>query len=342
MRVFVQVPVLILAGAVLAGPAPGGEVLMAEPPVLERVEPNTAAVEGGARIAVLGAGFDTAGAAPVRVLVGGQACVGVTVHSSDRMTAVVPASRTAGAVDVEVQNADGQRAVLAGGFCYDDGRIWLAKWYRVKARVGAAWTLLRQGGSLMIVLGALSVFGLAWAVHCALVVRARRVMPGKFLEAVRGQISRGEVDEAMESCRRDGCVLGRVLESALRRAGQPAVKIREAAEATGSREAAHLFQKISYLSNVGVISPMVGLLGTVVGMTMAFKTISVGEAGGRHLQLARAIHLALITTVAGLTIGIPAMASFYYFRGKLLRIVTEMEQVAEDMAEGISGLGVRK
>ncbi len=71
-------------------------------------------------------------------------------------------------------------------------------------------------------------------------------------------------------------------------------------------------------------------------MVLAFKTIGIGDVGGKHIALAAAIYMALITTVAGLTIGIPAMACFYYFRGKLLRIVTELEQATEEIADAVA------
>jgi biopolymer transport protein ExbB/TolQ len=65
----------------------------------------------------------------------------------------------------------------------------------------------------------------------------------------------------------------------------------------------------------------------------------MGEVGGKQILLAAAIHKAMITTATGLTIGIPAMACFYYFRGKLLRIVTDMEQVTEEMTDAVSTAG---
>lgn len=328
------VVLLLLSGIVLA------QDEAAAPPVLQRVEPNTGSVSGGTKITLMGSDFDTSGSAPVVVLVGGQPCPAVTVHSSTRITAVTPASPRAGAVDIEVRNP-GEDAVgrLDAAFCYDDGSSWLARWYRIKARLVATWLLLEQGGMTMMFLGFLSLFGVAWAVHCSLVLRPSQIMPQHFLDKLSGHMSRSEVQEAIDCCQRQGGVFGRVALAALRRSGESPHKVREIAQAAGSRESSHLFQKISYLADIGVISPMLGLLGTVLGMIQAFKTIGMGEVGGKHILLAGAIYKAMVTTAAGLVIGIPAMALFYYFRGKLLRIVTDMEQVAEDVAEAAAATG---
>ncbi len=310
-------------------------------PLLRRVEPNTVPVSGGTKITIIGSGFDTSDAA-VSVFVGGERCSRVTVHSGTRITAVVPASQDAGPAAVEVETGDAPRAVLEGALCYDDGDILLAKWYRIKAHAASVWRLMKQGGVILLLLTVLSVFAVAWAIHCALVIRTSQIMPKPFLEKLSGHISRREFQEAMDACHKDGYVFGRVALAALRKSGKLPHKVREAAQAAGSREASHLFQKISYLSNVGVISPMLGLLGTVFGMILAFKTIGMGEAGARHILLAEAIHKAMVTTAAGLTIGIPSMACFYYFRGKLLRIITEMEQVTDEVAEAVSPAGEEK
>ena len=308
-------------------------------PTLIRVDPNTAPIAGGTEIALIGKNFDTRETAQVMVRVGDQPCEEVRVRSETRITARVPKSPGAGAVNVELRYGDQTVAELPDALCYDDGEISLAKWYRIKARAESTWLLLKQGGSIMLLLAALSLFGVAWAVHCVFVIRAAQILPKRFVEQLSGHISRGEIKPAIDQCQKDGCVFGRIALAALRKAEEAPPKVREAAQAAGSREASHLMQKISYLSNIGVISPMLGLLGTVLGMILAFKTIGMGEAGGKHILLAGAIHKAMITTAAGLTIGIPAMACFYYFRGKLMGIVAEVEQVTEELSEAVSAAG---
>jgi len=321
---------------ICAGAAAAQEVDATRPPTLERIDPNTAPVSGGVEITIYGSGFDASEPTTTAVSLGGTPCTDVTVRwRGTKVIARVPKSRTPGPVNVEVRNGDGPPAVLEDALCYDDGRFWsTATWYRITARAEAVWLLLEQGGSIMFLLALLSIFVLAWAIHCAFVVRPSQIMPKAFLDKLSGQIARREIQEAVDSCQKDGCVFSRVALAALRKAGSAPHKVREAGQAAGSREASHLFQKISYLSNVGVISPMLGLLGTVVGMLMAFRIL--GEEGTTYMSLAGAIYKALGTTAAGLTIGIPAMACYYYFRGKLLRTTTDMEQVTEELSEALS------
>jgi len=307
---------------------------------VSRIEPNTAPTAGGTRFILVGSGFDTSGDRPVKVFVGGKRCSDVTVHSSWRLSAVVPPSDKAGAVDVGVRSGDdGPLARLKQGLCYDDGSSWLARWYRIKGRAGGIWLLMEQGGSIMFVLTILSILGGAWVIHCALVIRQSQIMPKGFLDRLSGHLSRSEIQEAIDACQREEAVFGRIAVAALRKSGEPPQKIREVAQAAGSREASHLSQKISYLSNLGVISPLLGLLGTVLGMILAFRAIGFGMEEAQHIVLAQAIFKAMTTTAGGLVVGIPAMACFYYFRGKLLRIVTEMEQVAEEVADAVAAAG---
>ena len=315
------------------GVAAGGPVSVS------RIDPNTAPIAGGVKLTITGSGFDTSDELPVEVLVGGAPCSDVVVHSGTRITAIAPPSKAAGAVDVVVLRSGAAEARLKSALCYDDGGSWLARWYRIKARTSSSWLFMRQGGVILLLLILLSVFGVAWAIHCGLSIRSSQIMPKPFLDKLSGHISRSELREAVDACQSDGSVFGRIAAAALRKAGEPPHKIREVAQAAGSREASHLVQKISYLSNLGVISPMLGLLGTVLGMILAFKAIGMGSEVGRDILLAEAIYKAMITTAAGLVVGIPAMACYYYFRGKLLRIVTDMEQVVEEVAEAISAAG---
>ncbi|MFO7900378.1 MAG: MotA/TolQ/ExbB proton channel family protein [Planctomycetota bacterium] len=308
----------------------------AEPaPVIRSVEPAVVSRAGRTRITILGAHFDTGLPSPARVEVGGEPCSEIDVNwQGTQIRAVVPPSRAGGAVPVKVINEDGQSATLEDAVYYDDGRFWARTWFVTRSRARSVWELLEKGGLIMALLGLLSVFAVAWAIHCALVVRSSRIMPQEFLDRLSGQIARREIQQAIDACQRERSVFSRVALAALRKAGEAPHKIREASQAAGSREASHLFQKISYLSNIGVISPMLGLLGTVMGMLMAFK--AMGEEGGRSMALAAAIYKALGTTAVGLTIGIPAMACFYYFRGKLLQATTDMEQVAEELSDALA------
>jgi biopolymer transport protein ExbB len=106
-------------------------------------------------------------------------------------------------------------------------------------------------------------------------------------------------------------------------------EVREVAEAEGSRQAGLLSSRITYLADIGSIAPMVGLLGTVLGMIKSFLNIAEGDVSGvRQMELAEGVSEALITTAAGLMIGIPALVFYSLFRGRVQKYIAELEAAA--------------
>src|SRR5690606_14749869 len=96
-----------------------------------------------------------------------------------------------------------------------------------------------------------------------------------------------------------------------------------------SRQAGLLSSRITYLADIGSIAPMIGLLGTVLGMIKSFLQISAGDIQGvRQMRLAEGVSDALITTAAGLMVGIPAMVFYSLFRGRVQKYIAELEAAA--------------
>jgi len=102
-------------------------------------------------------------------------------------------------------------------------------------------------------------------------------------------------------------------------------------------EAIKLQQKISYLSLVGNISPMLGLFGTVTGMIQAFQTIARVGAAVTPADLANGISIALVTTFQGLLVAIPCTVAFFIFRNKVVRVVLELNAIADEFVERFRG-----
>ena len=257
----------------------------------------------------------------------------VQVPAPERLKARLPAQTEPGSASVTVKNPDGESVTLPravyfrpkdGGWSFGSMMAGL----RHDWRVCTEW--FRLGGPVMWPLLAISFFGVAWIVHCLLVLRTSQILPQKFMDTLSTHLSQGDLKGAAGACERSGSTFARVVMAGLRKLGEAPEKIREAVAAAGSREVAHMNQKIAYLANIGTISPMLGLLGTVTGMVMGFSVIASGEV--RHYLLAAAIAQALITTVVGLCIGIPAMMVYYYLRARLLRLTTHMELVADEVA----------
>jgi len=102
-------------------------------------------------------------------------------------------------------------------------------------------------------------------------------------------------------------------------------QVREIAQAEGSREAATLNQRVAWLADIATIAPMLGLLGTVFGMIHSFSIMANDVAASRPMLLAGGVAQALVATAAGLAVGIPAMAAYAFFRGKVQGMISEME-----------------
>jgi biopolymer transport protein ExbB len=104
-------------------------------------------------------------------------------------------------------------------------------------------------------------------------------------------------------------------------------------ESEGERGVAEIMQRISYLNNIGVIAPLLGLLGTVWGMVLAFANIAADNAQVRGIAMAENVSKAMITTVGGLVVAIPCMVVYYYLRGRVLKIVAAVEAHSSEVVE---------
>lgn len=201
-------------------------------------------------------------------------------------------------------------------------------------------TLLEQvlsGGPLHAamfgVLILFSVVELAIVLERLVNTRAGRLVPPGFLAEFGELVRRGEADpEAYRSlCRRYDCPVSEVVRAGLLRVGRPLSEMEKAMEDAAAREAAALRGRIRPLTVLGNVGPLVGLLGTVFGMIMAFKTASQGGLGKAEL-LAAGIYVALETTVAGLIIAIPAMMTAAFFHARIETIMRVIDvQVMEAM-----------
>jgi biopolymer transport protein ExbB len=107
--------------------------------------------------------------------------------------------------------------------------------------------------------------------------------------------------------------------------------LREIVEGEGGRQATIIQNQTMYLLDIAVIAPMVGLLGTVMGMLTAFNTVALDLAKAKPMLLAQGVSQALITTVAGLLVAIPAMMAYAYFRGRTSRLISDLEKQSADL-----------
>jgi biopolymer transport protein ExbB len=107
--------------------------------------------------------------------------------------------------------------------------------------------------------------------------------------------------------------------------------LKEILEGEGSRQASRLRSQIQYLQDIAVIAPMVGLLGTVMGMLRAFNSVALDIAKAKPMVLAAGVSQALVTTAAGLIVGIPAMMAYACFRGRVAKLISGLEALSAEL-----------
>jgi biopolymer transport protein ExbB len=149
---------------------------------------------------------------------------------------------------------------------------------------------------------------------------------------VESLVRKNRIDEAVIVCQRAGTPLARILVSALRNAGRPREQIKTIVEEVGGRETAPLERYLGLLGTIATISPLLGLLGTVLGMIEAF-TVIAAQGGGTPATLGGGISKALITTAAGLTVAIPTILLHKYLTSRVDRMVLEMEEYSLQMVD---------
>jgi len=193
--------------------------------------------------------------------------------------------------------------------------------------------MLREGGVILWAIGAMSFVTVVWALYLSLTVTAGREVPAGFVRSALNQLRTGDLRSAYQMCDGRDALFARVLRAGLKAAGHDRYVLQEAMESEGERCATALWQKISYLNNIGVIAPLVGLLGTVWGMIQAFAAIATTQAQSRNLAMAMGVSKAMVTTFAGLLLAIPAFLCYYYLRGRVIRIIASVEAHASEVLE---------
>jgi biopolymer transport protein ExbB len=193
--------------------------------------------------------------------------------------------------------------------------------------------ILAKGGIMMYPLGVMSVITVLLILVFLLTIRRNAIVSDRFMSTTEAMIRKGDYLGLISlSLRRNEC-MARITQKTLdfmnANPGTSFENVREVAQAEGSHQSGLLASRITYLADIGAIAPMVGLLGTVLGMIEAFIEISSGEvAGVRQMGLAEGVSKALIATAGGLAISIPALAFYSIFRGRVQKYISELEAAA--------------
>jgi biopolymer transport protein ExbB len=197
--------------------------------------------------------------------------------------------------------------------------------------VQSLWELFLAGGFLMWPIVAMSVVVVAFGLERLWALRRSRFVPRALVEELVRLPAQGSFDprKAYALCREHPSVLATVIQALLEKTGRPLPEVEHAVEAAKEREASRLYANIRPISLAVTITPLLGLLGTVQGMILAFYTTANLQAGtNRAAELAQGIYVALITTFAGLCVAIPAAVIAHFLEGRILAGFRRVDGVA--------------
>ena len=193
---------------------------------------------------------------------------------------------------------------------------------------------LLDGGPVMVPIGLCSIVAMAVFFERLWALRHSRVVPEHTIAAMMKLVEAGQYDEALAYARKLNMPISRVFETALSLRTMDRADIKERIEEVGRKEAADLEKHIPIVGTVASIAPLLGLLGTVGGMIATFaviKTQGMGQVG----SMAGGISQALITTFAGLCVGIPAVVANRYLLSKVDGLLLRMEEAALTLLDSL-------
>jgi len=193
--------------------------------------------------------------------------------------------------------------------------------------------LIVDSGVIGWVLIGLSVLALAVLIENYVSLKREKLAPPELIDEIQALFDEGQFQEAMELCETQPTFLTRIAGAGIAKIGHPYEVIEKSLEEMGDEESIKLHQKVGWLPLIANVAPMLGLLGTVWGMIIAFKTIAALQGQANPSDLANGISQALLTTLFGLIVAIPVTAMFAWMRNNLVRSVIEVGAIVEDLFE---------
>ena len=186
-----------------------------------------------------------------------------------------------------------------------------------------------QAGPVMAVLLVLSIISVMLVIVYFLSIRRGAVVSHGFMATADALLRKRDYLGLLAVSNRHGEAIARVVQQILdfttKNPNADFEQIREIAQTEGTRVASNLNNRVTYLADIGMIAPLLGLLGTVIGIIRSFGALGSDLGSQRYMQLSHGISEALFNTAAGLAIGIPAMIFYAFFRGRSQRLISELE-----------------
>jgi biopolymer transport protein ExbB len=185
----------------------------------------------------------------------------------------------------------------------------------------------------MIPLVLLSLLTFYLLIERLITIRKASSNPDAITDRVREYVRSGDVEGAIAYCKDKDVPITRILQQGLERLGRPISEIQDAVQAAGKHETFELEKKTNLLASIAGIAPMLGFFGTVIGMIRAFQEIQNLQGNVNPSVLAGGIWEALVTTAAGLLVGILALFSYNFLIGRIRRLTNDMERSATDFID---------
>lgn len=202
--------------------------------------------------------------------------------------------------------------------------------------------MINASGFFGAILLLLSFVMVALIVMNILQVNRSGFLPDDFVEDFEQRLAGKDFQGAYELAKNDDSVLARVLTSGLGRLNRGYAAAVEGMEEVGEEENMGLDHKLSYLSLIASIAPMIGLMGTVYGMILSFQKIAGATVAPKPKELAEGISTALFTTLEGLAVAIPAMIAYSLLKNRVARMMMEVGTVSENLMSQFSAVGKTK
>src|SRR5437016_5557094 len=189
---------------------------------------------------------------------------------------------------------------------------------------------LLKAGPVMVPLFLLSIFSVMLVIVYLMTIRRGAVVSSGYMATADALLRKRDYLGLLAVSNRHGEAIARVVQKILdfttKNPNADLQQVREIAETEGTRVAASLNNRVIYLADIGMIAPLLGLLGTVFGIIHSFGALGRSDLGAtRYVALSSGISQALVNTAAGLAIGIPAMMFYAFFRGRAQRLISDLE-----------------
>lgn len=196
------------------------------------------------------------------------------------------------------------------------------------------WDLFLMGGAVSWLLLIASILIMAYAIEAVIKIRVARLAPPAVYAQLKDAFVSGNYPQAVQICTANPCYLSRIVQAGVERLGRGREAAEKAMGEVTAKEINDLKSNINYLSVIGVVSPMVGLTGTVIGMMKAFKTLGSSGAADPS-KLSANISEVLFATAFGLFVAIPGFVLYYVFRNRVLVVTVAVEQQIGHLFEDI-------